>query len=78
VLTNAILTVVAGLPFILRGVELGPRAAAYRPAGWIPLLLAAGILAAGLARRATAPRRPDPPSADRARPSRLITRNGSH
>jgi membrane protease YdiL (CAAX protease family) len=78
VLTNAILTVVAGLPFILRGVELGPRAAAYRPAGWIPLLLAAGILAAGRARRATAPRRPDPPSADRARPSRLITRNGSH
>jgi membrane protease YdiL (CAAX protease family) len=79
VLTNALLTVVAGLPFILRGVELGPRAAAYRPAGWIPLLLAAGILAAGLARRATAgPRRLAARSAEPARPSPLVTRNGRH
>lgn len=51
VIVNAVLTVAAGLPFILRGVDVGPRGSAYGPAGWIPLLLAVGILFTGPARR---------------------------
>ncbi len=52
VIVNAVLTVAAGLPFILRGVDVGPRGSAYGPAGWIPMLLAVGILFTEPARRA--------------------------
>lgn len=54
VVVNAVLTIAAGLPFILHGADIGPRGSAYGPAGWIPLLLAAGVLFIGPARRAVA------------------------
>jgi membrane protease YdiL (CAAX protease family) len=52
VLANAVLTIAAGLPFILRGMDVGTRSAAYGPAGWIPLLLTLGVLFTGPTRRA--------------------------
>lgn len=38
-IANAVLTLVAGLPFVLRGVDVGVRDAIYTPAGWLPMLL---------------------------------------
>jgi len=59
VIFNAVLTVAAGLPFILRGVDVGPRGSAYGPAEWIPLLLAVGILFTGpLGRAVVTPQAP--------------------
>jgi hypothetical protein len=52
VVFNVVLTVAAGLPFILRGVDVGSRGAAYGPVGWIPLLMLVGILFIAPTRRA--------------------------
>jgi hypothetical protein len=52
VVFNVVLTVAAGLPFILRGVDVGSRGAAYGPVGWIPLLVLTGILFIAPTRRA--------------------------
>jgi membrane protease YdiL (CAAX protease family) len=83
VVFNAVLTVSAGLPFILRGVDVGSRGSAYGPAGWIPLLLAAAVLFSGPARRAvTTPRavdaHPRGPGSVRRFVESLISRNGHH
>jgi membrane protease YdiL (CAAX protease family) len=52
VIANAILTVAAGLPFVLRNVDVGPLGAVWGPAGWLPLALAAGVLLFGRGRTA--------------------------
>jgi uncharacterized protein len=46
---NSILTLTAGLPFLLQGTDAGLRTAAYEPFGWLPMLLVLiGIRFAGL------------------------------
>ena len=45
-LANSLLTVTAGLPFILQGEDPGLRAAAYGPHGWLPMGILAILLAA--------------------------------
>jgi membrane protease YdiL (CAAX protease family) len=80
VVVNAVLTIAAGLPFILSGVDVGPRGSAYGPAGWIPVLLAAGVLFIGPARRAVTVPRAFEPRGARVGLSRvvehLVSRNG--
>lgn len=81
VVVNAVLTVTAGLPFILRGLDVGLRGSAYGPAGWVPLLLATGVLFMGPSRRAVA--MPQGPEARAARTGlwgfveHLVSRNGA-
>jgi hypothetical protein len=36
-LANTVLTLGAGLPFLVEGTDPGLRAAAYGPAGWLPM-----------------------------------------
>jgi membrane protease YdiL (CAAX protease family) len=50
-LANSVLTLAAGLPFIVEGAEPGVRAAIYGPAGWLPLGLAVLIVLATRLRR---------------------------
>ena len=38
-LANSVLTISAGLPFLLHGDDPGIRGAVYGPAGWVPMLL---------------------------------------
>jgi membrane protease YdiL (CAAX protease family) len=37
---NSILTLCAGFPFLLHGIDVGLRTAAYEPSGWLPMLVA--------------------------------------
>ncbi|HEY8209493.1 MAG TPA: CPBP family intramembrane glutamic endopeptidase [Myxococcaceae bacterium] len=46
-IANAVLTLTAGLPFLLQGVDVGLRGSAYGPPGWLPMAAAIAILAAG-------------------------------
>jgi membrane protease YdiL (CAAX protease family) len=63
---NAVLTLTAGLPFLLQGVDVGLRGAAYGPPGWLPMALTIAILAAGRYRTAVmAPSSAPPPSLPR-------------
>ena len=43
-LANSLLTVTAGLPFLLQGDDPGLRGAAYGPAGWLPMIVALLLL----------------------------------
>lgn len=46
---NSLLTLGAGLPFLLHGVDVGLPAAVYEPCGWLPMLLILlGIRATGI------------------------------
>jgi uncharacterized protein len=48
---NSILTLCAGFPFLLQGIDVGLRTAAYEPSGWLPMVLALiGIRVAGFPR----------------------------
>jgi membrane protease YdiL (CAAX protease family) len=51
-IANAILTLSAGLPLLLQGVEVGPRGAVYGPPGWLPMALVLAALALGRCRHA--------------------------
>lgn len=51
-IANAILTLSAGLPLLLQGVEVGPRGAVYEPPGWLPMALVLAALALGRCRHA--------------------------
>lgn len=51
-LANSLLTVTAGLPFLLQGDDPGLRGAAYGPAGWLPMTVALGLLLATRFRQA--------------------------
>jgi len=44
---NAVLTLTAGLPFLLQGIDVGLLGSAYGPPGWVPMALAIAILATG-------------------------------
>lgn len=44
-LANTVLTVMAGLPFLLHGTDVGMRGAVFGPPGWLPLALALALLA---------------------------------
>jgi membrane protease YdiL (CAAX protease family) len=54
VVANGVLTLAAGLPLLMQGVEVGWRGAAYGPPGWLPMALAFAALALGRCRRAVA------------------------
>ena len=43
---NSLLTIAAGLPFLMQGIDVGLRGAVYAPAGWVPLLVLAFVLCA--------------------------------
>ncbi len=43
---NSLLTIAAGLPFLMQGIDVGLRGAVYEPAGWLPLLVLALCLCA--------------------------------
>lgn len=58
VLANAVLTLAAGLPYVLHGLDAGLRSAVYGPAGWLVLLLAIAALA--VSRWRAAVRAPEP------------------
>lgn len=58
VVANVVLTLGAGLPLLLSGMEVGTRAAVYLPVGWVPLLLIASLLAFTRFRTAVAIPRP--------------------
>ncbi|PTL83125.1 CPBP family intramembrane glutamic endopeptidase [Vitiosangium sp. GDMCC 1.1324] len=51
-IANAVLTLSAGLPLLLQGVEVGPRGAAYGPPGWLPMGLVLAAIALGRCRHA--------------------------
>jgi len=44
VIANSTLTLAAGLPYVVHGVDAGTRGAAFGPAGWVVLLLVIGSL----------------------------------
>lgn len=51
-LANACVTLLAGLPLILQGMDTGPRGAIFGPAGWLPLgAIAAALLCSRRVRR---------------------------
>lgn len=53
---NLMLTLLAGLPFLLQGVDVGLRGAAYGPHGWVPMVVALlAIFVCGCASIATSP-----------------------
>jgi hypothetical protein len=54
VLANGVLTLVAGLPFVLRGIEVGAPSAVFGPAGWLLMLTVVLALALSGTRRAVA------------------------
>lgn len=49
---NAVLTISAGLPFLLQDVDIGLRGAAYGPPGWLLMAIAIAALTAGRCRAA--------------------------
>lgn len=57
-IANTVLTLTAGLPFLLQGVDVGLRGSAYGPPGWLPMAIAIAILAAGKYRAAVITPRP--------------------
>ncbi len=69
-LANVVLTLGAGLPILLGGVDPGARAAIYSPLGWAPLLLIAGWVA--LTRQRHAIRLPRPSASRLPRPSHVL------
>lgn len=73
VLANAVLTLAAGLPYVIHGIDAGLRSAVYGPVGWLVLVVAITALAASRWRAAV--RVPDPlilqPGAGAAPPARL-------
>ena len=52
IIANSVLTTFAGIPLVLRGIDVGGRSAIIEPAGWIPLALLLALLLAGPGRRA--------------------------
>lgn len=46
VLTNAVLTLAAGLPYVIHGIDAGQRSAVYGPLGWVVLVVVITALAA--------------------------------
>jgi membrane protease YdiL (CAAX protease family) len=50
-IANSVLTLVAGLPLLLRGDDPGLRGAAYGPAGWLPMIACVLVLAVSPLRR---------------------------
>lgn len=65
---NSLLTLGAGLPFLLHGVDVGLPAAVYEPCGWLPMLLILlGIRSTGISFA----------QGDRAQPSRASTSPGA-
>lgn len=59
VVSNATLTLAAGLPYVVHGVDAGLRSAAFGPAGWLVLLAAIGGLL--LSKWRAVVRAPEPP-----------------
>lgn len=59
---NAVLTLAAGLPFLLQGVDVGLRGSAYGPPGWLAMTIIIAILVAGRCRASivTPPSMPPP------------------
>jgi membrane protease YdiL (CAAX protease family) len=55
---NSLLTIAAGLPFLMQGVDVGLRGAVYEPAGWLPLLLLVLALCATRLKRVIVTPRP--------------------
>lgn len=55
---NSLLTVAAGLPFLVQGIDVGVRSAVYGPAGWLPLLVLVVALCATRFRRVIVTPRP--------------------
>jgi membrane protease YdiL (CAAX protease family) len=55
IVANAGLTLAAGLPLILRGVDVGVPGAIYGPPGWAPMALAVLVLALGPHRKMVGP-----------------------
>lgn len=61
VLANTTLTLAAGLPYVMNGVDAGLRSAAFGPPGWIVLLLViAGLLLSRWTAAVQIPRQPVP------------------
>jgi uncharacterized protein len=66
VLANGVLTLVAGLPFMLRGIDVGARGAVFGPAGWLLMFTVVLGLALSSTRRAVAtPEAARPPESRR-------------